>query len=127
LAARFPLSCEKPARLKIDSIEQMTLFPTIEIARGVYAAGLSRGMDAGSLSAADVDGSLHSSVIGASDVRNLVPMLMPCAPNISAAASPRPSAMPPGDHWMEPAMSTTWGTGARADTKPPKPPASREL
>lgn len=52
-------------------------------------------------------------------------MVTPCAPSISAAASPRPSAIPPAAMTgTDPATSTTSGTSTIVETKPAWPPAS---
>src|SRR5262245_28442425 len=57
--------------------------------------------------------------------QNRVPILIPCAPRTRAAASPRPSAMPPAAiTGMGLTASTTWGIKASPATVPTKAPAS---
>ena len=55
-----------------------------------------------------------------------VPTQMPSAPRDSAAASPRPSKMPPAatTGTRSPTASTIWGTSGRVATCPVWPPAS---
>ncbi len=57
---------------------------------------------------------------------NRVPTHTPSAPSASAAASPRPSTMPPAatTGTRSPTASTTWGTRANVATLPVWPPAS---
>ena len=57
----------------------------------------------------------HSRVTAISvEARKRVPMTTPWAPSASAAARPRPSAIPPAaTTGMSPATSTTWGTRLR--------------
>jgi hypothetical protein len=43
------------ANLKVDAIEQTTLAPSAAVARRIYAAALSKGIEAGFLTAADVE------------------------------------------------------------------------
>ena len=55
-----------------------------------------------------------------------VPIHTPSAPSARAAASPRPSTMPPAattGTWS-PTASATWGTSAMVATRPVWPPAS---
>jgi hypothetical protein len=59
------------------------------------------------------------------EARNRVPIDTPWAPSASAAARPRPSAMPPAaTTGRSPATSTTCGTNTIVETQPPFPPAS---
>jgi ubiquinone/menaquinone biosynthesis C-methylase UbiE len=43
------------AKLKVDAIEQTTLAPNVAVARRIYAAALSKGIEAGLFTAADVE------------------------------------------------------------------------
>ena len=59
------------------------------------------------------------------EARKRVPTSAPWAPSASAAASPRPSAIPPAAATgIAPARSTTSGTSTIVPTQPPWPPAS---
>jgi SAM-dependent methyltransferase len=44
------------AHLKVDAVEQTTLAPNVAVARRIYAAALSKGIEAGLFTAADVEG-----------------------------------------------------------------------
>jgi hypothetical protein len=57
--------------------------------------------------------------------QNLVPITAPWAPSISAAATPRPSVIPPAASTGTGATaSATAGTSGRVDRRLPCPPAS---
>ena len=90
--------------------------------------GRRRGAPPGGVVGARGDDRLRlaSASISASWVAsNRVPMTAPAAPSTNAAASPRPSAMPPAaSTGAEPAMSTTAGTNGNVARPPPCPPAS---
>ena len=68
----------------------------------------------------------HAPAMGAStEARKRVPTFAPCPPSTSAAASPRPSAMPPAaSTGTGLTASTTWGSSGSVPTAPPAPPAS---